>query len=67
VNAVAPGIIFSPTARDNYAVDVFSMAEPYIPAKRLGTPEEVRPVLYNYFRRFSLFHFSRKKLRFYST
>ncbi len=41
VNAVAPGIIFSQTAKDNYAVDVFSMAEPYIPAKRLGTPNEV--------------------------
>ena len=41
VNAVAPGIIFSQTARDNYAVDVFAMAEPHIPAKRLGTPQEV--------------------------
>ena len=41
VNAVAPGIIFSQTAADNYAVDVFEMARPEIPAKRLGTPEEV--------------------------
>ena len=41
INAVAPGTIFSQTARDNYAYDVFEAAKPYIPAKRLGTPEEV--------------------------
>ena len=41
VNAVAPGTIFSQTARDNYAYDVFDMAKPHIPAKRLGTPDEV--------------------------
>ena len=41
MNAVAPGIIFSKTAADNYNVDVFSMAEPFIPAKRVGTPQEV--------------------------
>ncbi len=41
VNAVAPGTIFSQTARDNYAFDVFEMAKPHIPAKRLGTPEEI--------------------------
>ena len=41
VNCVAPGVIFSQTARDNYAFDVFSAAKPHIPAKRLGTPEEV--------------------------
>lgn len=41
VNAVAPGVIFSPSARDNYSVDVFSEARSEIPAKRLGTPEEV--------------------------
>ena len=41
VNCVAPGVIFSQTARDNYAFDVFGAAKPGIPAKRLGTPEEV--------------------------
>lgn len=41
VNCIAPGVIFSQTARDNYAFDVFSAAKPGIPAKRLGTPEEV--------------------------
>ncbi|TRY68782.1 hypothetical protein TCAL_03017 [Tigriopus californicus] len=41
VNAVAPGIVFSPSARDNYSFDVFSEARSEIPAKRLGTPEEV--------------------------
>ncbi len=42
VNAVAPGVIFSSTASSNYAVDVFSIARSEIPAKRTGTPEEVR-------------------------
>jgi hypothetical protein len=61
VNAVAPGIIFSQTAKDNYAVDVFSMAEPYIPAKRLGTPHEVEihkkyySQIFLSFRRFRIF------------
>ena len=41
VNAVAPGTIFSQSARDNYAFDVFELARPHIPAKRLGTPEEI--------------------------
>ena len=41
VNAVAPGTIYSSTARDNYAFDVFEMARPHIPAKRLGTPDEI--------------------------
>ena len=41
VNAVAPGTIFSQTARDNYAYDVFDMAKPHIPAKRLGSSEEI--------------------------
>ena len=41
VNAVAPGTIFSQSARDNYAFDVFELARPQIPAKRLGTPEEI--------------------------
>ena len=41
VNAVAPGTIFSQTARDNYAFDVFELARPNVPAKRLGTPDEI--------------------------
>ena len=41
VNAVAPGTIYSPTASANYAVDVFEMARPEIPAWRTGTVEEV--------------------------
>lgn len=41
VNAVAPGTIFSKTARENYAFDVFELARPQIPAKRLGTPDEI--------------------------
>ena len=41
VNAVSPGTIFSKTASDNYAMDVFEMARPYIPAKRLGTTAEI--------------------------
>ena len=45
VNCVAPGVIFLQTARDNYSFDVFDLAKPGIPAKRLGTPEEV--VLFN--------------------
>ena len=31
VNAVSPGTIFSQTASDNYAIDVFEMAKPHIP------------------------------------
>ena len=41
VNAVAPGLVASPTARDNYAVDVFDSAIPHIPVKRLGVTREV--------------------------
>ena len=41
VNAVAPGIIYSKSASDNYQLDVFNLAKPEIPAKRLGTPDEV--------------------------
>ena len=41
VNCVAPGIVYSDTARSNYPVDVFDMAKPEIPAQRLGTPDEV--------------------------
>jgi len=41
VNCVAPGVIFSDTARANYPVDVFEMSKPEIPAQRLGTPDEI--------------------------
>lgn len=45
VNAVAPGSsIFSQTASDNYGEDLspFELARPGVPAKRLGTTQEVR-------------------------
>ena len=41
VNCVCPGTVFSKTARDNYNYDVFEMSRPHIPAKRLGTPDEI--------------------------
>ncbi|ELU08220.1 hypothetical protein CAPTEDRAFT_173279 [Capitella teleta] len=44
VNSVAPGIIYSKTAADNYKHfegDLMGSQIPTIPAKRLGTPEEV--------------------------
>ena len=41
VNAVAPGVVASPTARDNYEFDVFDSAIPHIPVKRLGVTREV--------------------------
>ena len=41
VNCLSPGIIFSPTARANYDFEVFEEAKPNIPAKRLGTTQEV--------------------------
>ena len=44
VNAVAPGSsIFSQTASDNYGEDLspFELARPGVPAKRLGTTQEV--------------------------
>jgi peroxisomal trans-2-enoyl-CoA reductase len=44
VNAVAPGVIFSPTAAANYALSnptLFDDAVEAIPARRCGTPEEV--------------------------
>jgi len=41
VNAVAPGVVFSQTASDNYKMDIFSMAKPLLPTKRLGTTQEV--------------------------
>ena len=41
INAVAPGVITSPSARGNYAWDVLGAATPGIPAKRLGVTREV--------------------------
>lgn len=42
VNAVAPGVIYSDTAAANYAdPQLLQSYIPHVPAKRLGTPEEV--------------------------
>ena len=41
INAVAPGTVFSPTAKANYPSDVFSAAAEHIPMKRCGNVEEV--------------------------
>ncbi|KAG4070070.1 hypothetical protein HA402_013730 [Bradysia odoriphaga] len=42
VNAIAPGIIESPTAAANYKVDnVFAEAQEHLPSKRPGMPDEV--------------------------
>lgn len=46
VNAVAPGVIYSDTAKKNYGdTDVFEMARTEIPAKRTGKTQEVDPNL----------------------
>ncbi len=45
VNAVAPGIIASKTAADNYGIDVFAIARPAVPSKRPGIPDEVSGVV----------------------
>ncbi|XP_043934176.1 peroxisomal trans-2-enoyl-CoA reductase [Protopterus annectens] len=48
VNAVAPGVIFSETAVENYkemGPVMFENSIPRIPAKRLGLPEEVSSVV----------------------
>ena len=45
INSVAPGSsIYSPTASDNYSTEFspFELARPGVPAKRLGTTQEVR-------------------------
>ena len=44
VNSVAPGVIFSPTATANYGADFapFDLAKPGVPAKRLGSTQEVQ-------------------------
>ena len=41
VNSVSPGVVFSTTAMANYEFDVLGAAKPNIPAKRLGTTQEV--------------------------
>jgi len=41
INAVAPGIIYSPTAKANYKENIFEAVLPYLPPKRFGTPQEV--------------------------
>nr|XP_033506781.1 peroxisomal trans-2-enoyl-CoA reductase [Epinephelus lanceolatus] len=44
INSVAPGIIFSKTAMENYkdiGPTIFKTAIPLSPAKRLGVPEEI--------------------------
>ncbi|XP_062907505.1 peroxisomal trans-2-enoyl-CoA reductase isoform X3 [Mobula hypostoma] len=48
VNSVAPGMIFSESAVANYkehGPQIFRSYVPRIPAKRLGVPEEVAPVV----------------------
>ncbi|XP_076018268.1 peroxisomal trans-2-enoyl-CoA reductase [Genypterus blacodes] len=48
VNAVAPGIIFSKTAMENYkdfGPKLFKMSVPFVPAQRLGVPEEISSVV----------------------
>ncbi|XP_004674371.1 PREDICTED: peroxisomal trans-2-enoyl-CoA reductase [Condylura cristata] len=48
INCVAPGVIYSPTAFDNYgylAKDLFESHFQRIPAKRLGIPEEISPLV----------------------
>ena len=43
VNSVAPGVIFSQSAAENYdaAGEFLKSMAPHLPAHRLGTPEEV--------------------------
>ncbi|XP_037379900.1 peroxisomal trans-2-enoyl-CoA reductase [Talpa occidentalis] len=48
INCVAPGVIYSHTAFDNYghlAKDIFEAHFQRIPAKRLGIPEEISPLV----------------------
>ncbi|KAM5153034.1 peroxisomal trans-2-enoyl-CoA reductase [Mantella aurantiaca] len=47
INAVAPGTIFSKTATENYdsGISMFKSYIPKIPAKRLGLPEEISPMV----------------------
>ena len=41
VNCVAPGVVFSASAKANYDFDILGGSIPGIPAKRLGLPQEV--------------------------
>ncbi|XP_045662641.1 peroxisomal trans-2-enoyl-CoA reductase [Ursus americanus] len=48
VNCVAPGVIYSPTAVDNYgplAKNLFGGYYKKIPARRIGIPEEISPLV----------------------
>jgi len=48
INCVAPGVIYSPTAFDNYgplAKNLFGNCFSRIPAKRIGVPEEISPLV----------------------
>lgn len=48
INCVAPGVIYSQTAFDNYghlAKDLFNGFFDKIPAKRLGVPQEISPLV----------------------
>ncbi|XP_045874963.1 peroxisomal trans-2-enoyl-CoA reductase-like isoform X1 [Meles meles] len=48
INCVAPGVIYSPTAVENYgpsAKDLFGGFFKRIPAKRIGVPEEISPLV----------------------
>ncbi|XP_035941215.2 peroxisomal trans-2-enoyl-CoA reductase [Halichoerus grypus] len=48
INCVAPGVIYSPTAFDNYgplAKNLFENCFSRIPAKRIGVPEEISPLV----------------------
>ncbi|KAL1416726.1 hypothetical protein MTO96_000676 [Rhipicephalus appendiculatus] len=41
VNAIKPGFIYSESAAKNYQHDLFTMIRPRLPAKRVGTTQEV--------------------------
>lgn len=41
VNAVAPGLITSPTAVANYKRNIFDEVRERLPSKRAGLPEEI--------------------------
>lgn len=41
VNSVAPGVIYSPSAANNYNIDVFREAKAELPPQRTGVVEEV--------------------------
>ena len=41
VNCVAPGVVFSASAKANYDFDILGGSIPGIPAKRLGLTQEV--------------------------